>query len=67
MTKSPNLQQIGKQLPVTNEVTDHLAHLNIRYLYNDKLSKSVGKSWGTEMGTDETETNKLNSTRLGQL
>jgi len=37
------LQQVGKQLPVTNEVTDHLAHLNIRYLYNDKLRKCWGK------------------------
>jgi len=44
------LQQIGKQLPVTNEVTDHLAHLNIRYLYNEKLSKSVGEARALKWG-----------------
>jgi len=48
------LQQIGKQLPVTNEVTDHLAHLNIttgsRILYNDKLSKSVGEARALKWG-----------------
>ena len=44
------LQQIEKQLPVTNEVTDQLAHLNIRYLYNDKLSKSVGEARALKWG-----------------
>jgi len=44
------LQQVGKQLPVTNEVTHHLAHLTIPYLHNDKVSKNLGEARALKWG-----------------
>ena len=35
---------------MTNEVIDHLAHLTIRYMYNDKVSKSLGEAKALKWG-----------------